>query len=434
MSTTTASPSPAPAGIPADSAPAVPRAPRPLRVLYLWDADYPWDVRTEKVCAALTQAGHSVHIVARNRERRPLVEQLPEGTVHRMPPWRLVGRKLDALLGFPAFFNPRWISLLAATIRRERPDVIIVRDLPLCPTALQAGRRAGLPVVLDMAENYPAMMRELWETGRQRPIDWLVRNPAAVSWIERRCLPRLDAVITVVEESSERVAELGVPADRLTVVSNTPPWARAAGTVERRRRDGEPMDVVYLGLLELHRGLGELVEAAALLRDDGVPVRVRIVGGGRDETILRELARTHGLGEELVRFYGRVSHAEALRLIESADVGIVPHRADESWNTTIPNKLFDYMAVGLAVVASDARPTARVVRETGAGLVFRSGDARAIADALRQLADPAVRDAHARAGREAVRSRYHWERDVEALLRVVDRVATSHPSSTFART
>jgi hypothetical protein len=31
-----------------------------LRVLYLWDADYPWDVRTEKICSALTEAGHEV--------------------------------------------------------------------------------------------------------------------------------------------------------------------------------------------------------------------------------------------------------------------------------------------------------------------------------------------------------------------------------------
>ena len=85
-----------------------PIAERSLRVVYLWDADYPWDVRTEKVCATLASAGHDVHVVARNRAWRSTRECLPEGTVHRMQPWRFAGRRLDNLLGFPLFFSPRW--------------------------------------------------------------------------------------------------------------------------------------------------------------------------------------------------------------------------------------------------------------------------------------------------------------------------------------
>jgi hypothetical protein len=100
------------------------------RVLYVWDADYPWDVRVEKICAALANAGHEVHIVARNRAGKVEREVLPEGTVHRMPRWPWAGR-FDAALGFPAFFNPRWASLLDRTIRAVRPDVVIARDLPL---------------------------------------------------------------------------------------------------------------------------------------------------------------------------------------------------------------------------------------------------------------------------------------------------------------
>jgi hypothetical protein len=57
-----------------------------MRIVYLWDADYPWDVRTEKVCAALTAAGHEVRIAARNRGWRDEAERRPEGTVHRMRP------------------------------------------------------------------------------------------------------------------------------------------------------------------------------------------------------------------------------------------------------------------------------------------------------------------------------------------------------------
>ena len=47
-----------------------------MNILKVWDGEYPWDVRTEKVCRALTSRGHSVHMVARNRDGRVLREKL----------------------------------------------------------------------------------------------------------------------------------------------------------------------------------------------------------------------------------------------------------------------------------------------------------------------------------------------------------------------
>src|SRR5687768_500148 len=79
-----------------------------VRIVYLWDADYPWDVRTAKVCSALVRRGHSVEIVARNRAWKIERETLEEGTVHRLRPWRALGQRLDGASSFPAFFSPRW--------------------------------------------------------------------------------------------------------------------------------------------------------------------------------------------------------------------------------------------------------------------------------------------------------------------------------------
>lgn len=386
-----------------------------MRVVYVWDADYPWDVRTQKVCAALTEGGHEVHLLARNTARRPRRESLPEAEVHRLPPWHWVGRGLDRALSFPAFFNPRWIRALSRVAKEVTADVIIVRDLPLCPTAIHVGRKLGVPVALDMAENYPAMMREIWDAGRQKPWDVLVRNPRIVASVERWCLPRLDSIIVVVEESGDRLRDqLGVPESKIAVVSNTPPRARAESTAEGRPDRGY-VEVVYLGLLELPRGVGELLEATAMCLTEGAPVRLCIVGDGRDGEILRRKARELELGEN-VRFTGRLDHAEALATVRAADIGVVPHHADEAWNTTIPNKLFDYMAAGLAVVSSDAAPPARVLRETGAGVVFRSGSSSSLRDAILSLTDAPTRHRMGRRGQEAIRERFNWEHETAVLL------------------
>ena len=398
----------------------VPGAPERRRILYVWDADYPWDVRVQKICRALTDAGHDVHIVARNRARRVEREVLPEGTVHRMPAWEWSGR-LDGALGFPAFFNPRWASLIDGAIRDLRPDVVIARDLPLCPTAIWAARRHGVPVIHDMAEHYPAMIREIYEVGRQRPLDYLVRNPAVVAAVERWCIARCDRILVVIEEMAERLMAMGVPADRLDLVSNTPPRSRVTPRVSHTREPGEPLRLAYLGIMEIPRGIGDLIEAAAILRDSGQAVQVDLVGTGRDIAEFEARARELGVHGREVRFHGFVaSHDAALQIVTEADIGVLPHRRCVHWDHTIPNKLFDYMAAGLPVLTSDARPFARVVQEEQCGEVFSSHDPAAVAAAVRRLADVNRRRREGANGQRAVAERFNWETDTAALLASVE--------------
>jgi glycosyltransferase involved in cell wall biosynthesis len=385
-----------------------------MNILYVWDSEYPWDVRTEKICLALTKAGHKVSITARNRAGDARQTSLPEGVVERLPPFQIPG---GGFLSFPAFLNPVWLWHLDRMLRRHRIDLVVCRDLPLGQAALWVARRR-CPVILDMAENYPAMLADIWKDGRARRTDVVVRNPRIAARLERWILPRFTHVLTVVEESRERVARLGVPVDRISVVSNTPPLDRIAPL--RDRQATEPLRVVYLGLMERHRGVGDLLEAIASLVTSGVPLRCDLVGDGRDGDEFRRRAVALGLQEPQIRFHGRLPHAEALEIMACAHVGVVPHHATESWNTTIANKLFDYMAAGLAVVTSDAIPSARITRETGAGLVFQSGDPATLLQCIRDLLDIPLWDRCRRRGQEAVRTIFNWENDASVLLGVVE--------------
>jgi glycosyltransferase involved in cell wall biosynthesis len=389
-----------------------------MNICKVWDAEYPWDVRAEKVAKALTERGHKVHMVARNRDGRLLQETLPEATIHRLSPLPWVGRQLNDISMFPAFFNPRWGQHILETARATQAQVVLCRDLPLAPTAIWAARRLNLPVVLDMAENYPAMIRAVWESDRHRWWDWLVRNPAAVSWVEQWTLLRVQHILAVVEESRDRLVSLGYPREQVTIVSNTPPLARVAATATRSqgpRSENRPLHLVYLGLLEVPRGIGVLLGAVSQARQKGIPIQLSIIGTGRDEEIFKRQGRTLGLDQGAVRFYGFVPHDAALGLVAEADVGVIPHYADESWDTTIPNKLFDYMAAGLPVLTSNAKPCERIVTTSGCGDVFRDRDEGDCVQAIQRLADPEVRGRMAAAGRAAVTNQYNWDLDSERL-------------------
>jgi glycosyltransferase involved in cell wall biosynthesis len=393
-----------------------------VRVCKIWDGDYPWDVRVEKISRSFTDAGHEVHLVARNRNRRPARERLAEADVYRLRPWPLLGKRLDTATTFPAFFNPRWASAIVGTARASRAEVLLVRDLPLAPTAIWAGRRLGKPVVLDMAENYPAMIRGRWNFGVQRRIDVLLRNPTAAAVVERWVLKRVDHVLVVVEESRDRLEGLGVEGDRITVVGNTPPLSRLEELAPRAHEEGGPLELIYLGLLEAPRGIGVLIDAVYSARRAGIDARLTLIGDGRERRNFEQHARARGLDDSTVRFLGRVPNAEAIRLLQTADVGVVPHPANEHWNTTIPNKLFDYMAAGLAVLTSSAKPAARIVRESAAGAVFQGDDVANCAAAIDALARVELRARYGANGRRAVAARFHWELDAARMLGAVERV------------
>ncbi len=396
-----------------------------MTVCKVWDGDYPWDVRVEKVCRSLGRE-HEVHLVSRNAKRRQTYERHDGLHIHRLPVVSWIPDRLNAAIGFPAFFNPLWIHAIWRTARRCGARALLVRDLPLAPTSLLVGRALGIPVVLDIAENYAAMIQDLRDTRRDRTGFRLVRNPHLIRLVERMSVHHADHILVVVDESRDRLLKMGMPASKMTVVMNTPALNRreergreGGGGLEARRRD--ELVLVYLGILEAPRGLGTAVRAMREVRRRLPRARLMVIGSGRDEERFREEARSAGV-TDCVEFLGWRDYGEALASLSRCDVGLIPHHVTESWQTTIPNKLFDYMSLGKAVIVSNARPTARIVTEEGCGLVFPDRDVAALAEAIVAMGDPTVREACGRAGRDAIRRRYNWEADERRLLRAIRHV------------
>lgn len=386
-----------------------------MRICKVRDDEYPWDVRVEKICRSLVRAGHHVDLVCRNRRREAVREDRDGVAIHRLPPMPLGA---DGPLTFPAFGNPVWLAAIARVVRRQRSDVILVRDLPLALAGILVGRLTRRPVVLDFAENYPAMLRDFWPVNRRQPLNWVARNPAVAAAVERVAVRHADHILVVVQEALERVRDLGVPEERLSVVTNTPLPERLVG-LDARAREAEAasptFDIVYLGFLDAARGVDTAIAAMPAVVARVPAARLVVIGSGGDEARLRALALSTGVGEH-IRFAGWIPYEAAYEWIARSAVGLVPHRATPSWMTTVPNKLFDYMALAKPVVVSDARPVRRIVEREECGLVFPSGDAEGLAAQVIRLLDAGLRRRLGDNGREAVRARYNWSVDEKTLL------------------
>lgn len=405
-----------------------------MRVCKIWDADYPWDIRVEKVSQSLVQGGHTVHLLCRNEARRPCLESRGRFVIHRLPALPPVLGPVHRLVNFPYPTNPVWVQAIARTVRASQADLMLVRDLPLALPAALVARAFRIPVVLDMAEHYAAMLADRLRYSAVGPLDRFVRRPGYARLTERLVLRLVDHVIVVVEESRERLVRMGVARERLTVVCNTPrrgQWEPVESKPRTGLRGEDELSLIYLGNLDGSRGIDVAIRGVRRLREMGCEVVLRVIGQGPCLGALRALAARLDV-VDCVRIEGRLPYARVRSLLARAAIGIIPHYATDAWNATIPNKLFDYMLVGLPVLVSDARPTARIVREEGCGEVFRDRDPEDFARRVLSLAEPELRRAQGARGHAAVARRYHWDHDARRLLDAVE--TAGRPAAPRART
>jgi glycosyltransferase involved in cell wall biosynthesis len=391
-----------------------------MRVLKIFDGDYPWDVRVEKSVRAMAAAGHEVVILARNRTGRPRRERLKDAEVWRLPH---TGH-LDRIWSFPAFFNPLWVGVALRAARDMRPERIVVRDLPLAPLALWLGRRCRCPVIIDMAEPYPEALRSNWQFDNLGGIDYLLRNPRLADVVERWVIRQAPRTLVVSSEAGARLERLGLSPHRWTLVSNTPELDRLHDGSHEQPRLPETLRkrrlLIFSGILVGDRGVDVALRGLALLRRRADDVAMLVIGDGPARAGLQREAQTLGL-EDRVHFPGWVTHDELPRFWRAADLGLLPFHKCSHIETTLANKLFDYMAVGLPVLASDAAPMVRVLRETGAGATFRAGCPEDFDRVVtRLLHDPNARREMGERGRDAVRETYNWTRDAQRLLEAVE--------------
>lgn len=232
--------------------------------------------------------------------------------------------------------------------------------------------------------------------------------------LERTVIAAASAVIANSAATARRLEALyGKPA-LLEVVPNgvdrpdvlpEKPWAVAG------------RHIVYAGSFFPWKGVGELVAAAARLPGCDIALI-----GGEPQRIAEMRSRSSPEGAA-IEFAGRLSQAAVMARLAGACIAVLPNRDDTDSAFTSPIKLFEYMAAGCAIVASDL-PALREILGEGEAVWVRPGDAEALAAGIRALASDPQR---ARALGERARARsseFTWDargRRVKAVLEAVQR-------------
>jgi glycosyltransferase involved in cell wall biosynthesis len=171
-----------------------------------------------------------------------------------------------------------------------------------------------------------------------------------------------------------------------------------------------PMTILYVGRIKRYKGIQHLLEAVALLRADGLPAVLRVVGSGDYLDSLRRRTASLGLSD-CVSFTGFVSGSRKVAELRSAWVAALPSEK-EGWGLTV----IEANACGTPVVASDSDGLRDSVRHGSTGLLVPHGDVAALAGALRSiLTDVDLRERLSAGGLEWARG-FTWDRAAEGTL------------------
>ena len=312
----------------------------------------------------------------------------------------------------------QWAILLTIRSHAQRaraiaPDADLIHGMAYMgiPVALAiAGRSRRRPLVVYDARD---IYMDAANLARMRgPVRWVIAR-AEAHWARRA-----DRMITVNRPYAEVMAKrFRVPMPLIVMNCSyrfTPPDPPELRFHERLGLARSTRVVLYQGGFSRDRGIEQLFEAILLI-DDAVLV---LMGYGLQEKAYRELAASPELVGR-VHLMPAVPPAELLSWVASADVVAMPIQPTTlNHRLTTPNKLFEAMAAGVPVVASDLPGMAPIVRDTGVGLVVDPTDPAAIARACREILDalPEERAAWRRRALEAAHTTYNWERQAELLF------------------
>lgn len=306
---------------------------------------------------------------------------------------------------------------------RLRPDIVYVRDIKF----------TVLPALLSKVFKTPCILEVNGLTDEaakiRRMAGWTF---AVLDFFHRWNLRNTDHIVTVTSGMKHEMAcRYAVSPNKISIITNGVDLKRfrPINGAEARKRVGLSEAYNYIGfvggLFPWH-GLDHLVEASRHVLKEEPHARFVIVGSGLMEEQLKKMVAKRQLDQTFI-FTGMVPFDAVPAYINSFDVCIVFFKRVRK-DPGDPIKLYEYLACGRPVVASNVTGYGDVVESIGAGTSVNSEDPIATADAiLKLLKNSSEAEIMAKKGFEKARACFGWEKKVEETECVMREVLRKSP-------
>jgi glycogen synthase len=372
------------------------------------------DSRIRRIVRTLAESGRAVHLLSPDR-----APSMPGLSGHDQIP-ALSMTRVQFLASLAACFGGTLLRPVApsihrllpsaratiALLRRLRPDIVHANDWVTLPAAIAGAGRAT--VIYDSHEDaVEEHAAAFW---------WRIGARPAIAAIEGQLIGRAAHVLTVGPGLAEALRSRYSRLAGVTVVRNLPDSAGPPVA----QRPGQPLRLIYAGLMTKERRLDAMIEALARLPDGWTLIALGF-GPARHALALRALAEKRGVASRIT-WRPPVPPEQLLEQLTEADIGIfLSDGQTRQQRLALPNKIFEYTAAGLAVATCGSDESNALLARHGHGIILPDAAPEKLADALVALGRSGIDRLRLKAAE--ARKDLIWSREKPALLAVYDSLS-----------
>lgn len=301
----------------------------------------------------------------------------------------------------------------------KKPNFLYQRCSTLNCSGVLLSLSLGVPLILEFNSSV------FW--GRLS--DSKVRLKFTKLLFEKINLLGCSRVVVVSQVLKERLIAFGVNERKILVNINGVDTEVFAPETEKKGLPTEAdshLFVGFVGIFESWHGVITLAKSVKHVIAKDANVQFLIIGKGKLRDDMEEILRNDGM-QNMVTFTGLIPHERVPSYLNSCHILVSPHQNMFDGSTFLgsPTKLFEYMAMGKAIVASGVGQISEILRDGENALLVPPGDERALAGAvLRLAADQDLRERLGARARAEVIEKYTWKSNVQKVLELYNEVTT----------
>ena len=311
-----------------------------------------------------------------------------------------------------------WVSSYLFSVKRLSQPEIIIGTSPTffaAMAALNAASRRKVPFVMEVRDLWPAIFVELG----------VLTNKSIISVLERWEMwmyKRATKIVTVTEAFRQNLIDRGIPAEKVHTIPNgadTNYWIPQEKPAALSKKLGleNKFIVLYIGTHGISQALHSVVNAAHLLKTE-TNVHFLFVGAGADKEKLKQMSQDLALTN--ITFHDPVKKGEMNDFYALSDVCLIPLRDIPLFDTFIPSKMFEIMAMARPMIGSVRGEPADILRRSKSAAVVSPENSVELADAIRNLSESSdLCQEMGRNGREFVEAHYSRRALAEAYKHIL---------------
>lgn len=313
-------------------------------------------------------------------------------------------------------YNLSFYRKASQILEREKPDFIYQRYLLYSIAGVKVAKKLKIPIIMEFNGSDVRLRKEFGT---------LFTPEKFAYFMERKILKQLDVIVTVSRVLKEELLNIGIPMKSIYVIPNAVDpikFTRCINGTGVKKQLGLRNKIVvgYFGAFHQWQGVEVLVEAFKRSLEVNKNLHLLLVGTGELYKDIKSLILVENIAEA-VTLTGVVPFEEVPKYMALCDICTAPFLSIERFFFS-PIKIFEYMAMGKAIIGSNIGQIGEVLRDGESAILVKPGNKNLLSEAILSLAaNPQLRGKLGNSAMAEV-ERYTWQSNAKHIIEIYQKM------------